>query len=232
MVNRSGVIGVFGEHGGPQGPGVAPTEGSRARLCYPAAVSTSTDSPRRKATYADIEALPENMVGEILAGELVVSPRPAGPHAGAASSLGAFLNVTFERGLGGPGGWWIIDEPELSLGVDPDYDPVVPDVAGWRIATMPERYVTPQCHTAPDWVCEVLSPGTTRHDRMLKMPFYARAGVGHLWLVEPTNETIEVYRLTEGLWMHVTTAGADQVVALEPFQALELDLLPLWGRRR
>lgn len=170
------------------------------------------------------------MVGEILAGELVASPRPAGPHAGAASSLGGYLNVTFERGLGGPGGWWIIYEPEISLGVDPDYDPVVPDIAGWRVTTMPERYASPQCHARPDWVAEVLSPSTARRDRMLKMPFYGRAGVGHLWLMDPVLETIEVYRRRDERWLHITTAGGDQVVALEPFDTLEMALGPLWGR--
>ena len=204
--------------------------GEHARLV---GVSSLAETDRRRPTYADIEALPENVVGEILAGELVVSPRPSGTHAGATSCLGALLNVWFEQGIGGPGGWWIVDEPELSLRVDPDYDPVVPDIAGWRVAaTMGERYVAPQCDVVPDWVCETLSPGTTRRDRMLKMPFYARAGVGHLWLTDPVQETIEVYRRLEGHWLHVTTAGGDAQVALEPFDAATIDLVPVWGRRR
>ena len=194
-------------------------------------MSSHVDAQGR-ATYADIEALPPNMVGEILAGELHASPRPAGPHTVAASSLGALLNVAFERGLGGPGGWWIQDEPELSLAVDPDYDPVVPGVAGWRSQSMPAAPATAQFHVRPDWVCEVLSPGTARRDRMLKMAFYARAGVSHAWLVDPLVETIEVFRLERGQWMLLGTFGGDQVVAIEPFGALEMDLLPLWGRRR
>ena len=119
----------------------------------------------RRPGYADIEALPPNVVGEILAGELVVSPRPAGPHAVAASCIGGYLNHAFELGLSGPGGWWIVDEPELSLGVDPDFDPVVPDLAGWRLETHPERPMSAQMHATPDWVCEVQSPGTARVDQ-------------------------------------------------------------------
>jgi len=191
-----------------------------------------TSTIRQHATYEDILALPPNMVGEILAGELHAHPRPAGSHGGAASVLGAYLNLAFEVGQLGPGGWWIIDEPELSLGVDPGFDPVVPDIAGWRLQSMPERYTAPQVHVSPDWVCEVLSPGTARADRMLKMPFYARAGVGHLWLVDPLLETIESYRLEGERWLHLTTVGGDDTVRLEPFEAFEADLMPVWGRRR
>ena len=197
-------------------------------MSTPQAISQSTPT----ATYADIEALPPNMVGEILAGELVASPRPAGPHAQAASSLGAYLNVLFERGIGGPGGWWITDEPELSLAADPLFDPVVPDIVGWRLTTAPEPYKTAQAHTVPDWVCEVLSPSTARRDRLLKLPYYARAGVKHVWLMDPILETIEVYRLSGASWNLVVVVGEDEIVALEPFEAVEIDLLPLWGRRR
>ncbi len=196
------------------------------------AMTAQTDPVRKRPTYADIEALPENMVGEILAGELVAHPRPAGPHTHAASSLGGLLNVTFERGLGGPGGRWILDEPELSLGVDPDYDPVVPDLAGWRLATMPERVTAAQYTIVPDWICEFLSPSTARRDRLVKLPFYARAGVSHVWLVDAILETIEVYRLEGAHWVLATSCGGDEIVALEPFDALEMDLMPLWGRRR
>ncbi len=195
-------------------------------------MTASTDPARKKATYADIEALPPNMVGEILAGELVAHPRPAGPHSTAASTLGAILSSAFHIGVTGPGGWWILHEPELSLGVDADFDPVVPDIAGWRLTSMPDRPMGAQFHIVPDWLCEVLSPSTARHDRMLKLPFYARAGVGHVWLVDPILETVEVYRNDGGHWLLAATAAGDLVTRLEPFDAVDVDLLPLWGRRR
>ena len=185
----------------------------------------------RRPSYADIEALPPNVVGEILAGELVVSPRPAGPHAVAASCIGGYLNHAFELGLSGPGGWWIVDEPELSLGVDPDFDPVVPDLAGWRLETHPERPMSAQMHATPDWVCEVQSPGTARHDRVRKIPFYARAGVGHVWLVDPLVETVEVLILQEGRWVMHGAFGGDDTVSLPPFEAITVALSHLWGRQ-
>lgn len=192
------------------------------------AVATPTRHPF--ATYADIEALPDHVVGEILAGELVVSPRPAIRHASAASTLGALLNVAFHIGLGGPGGWWILDEPELSLGADPRYEAVVPDIAGWRRETTPGLPDVVRVRLVPDWVCEVLSPGTSRHDRVLKVPFYARAGVRHCWLVDPIAQTLEVLRLEGGRWVLVASVGGDETVRVEPFEAIELPLRALWDR--
>ena len=179
-------------------------------------------------TYADIEALPPHVVGEILGGELVVSPRPAPRHARASSRLGMLLGPPFEFGLGGPGGWQILFEPELSLGVDPRFDPVVPDLAGWRLETMPRLPETAQFKVVPDWVCEGMSPSTQRRDRVLKLPFYARAGVRHAWLVDPLAQTLEVYRLAGGLWQLAGAFGGDDVVRAEPFDGVELPLSVLW----
>src|SRR5689334_23969310 len=110
-----------------------------------------------RATVADLSRVPEHLVGELLAGELFATPRPAPRHARAASALGFELSP-FDRGTGGPGpgGWIILDEPELHLGADV----LVPDLAGWhrdRLASLPEDAAVT---TAPDWVCEILSPTT------------------------------------------------------------------------
>ena len=64
--------------------------------------------PKRKATYEDIVAAPENEIAEILDGELVLSPRPRGPHAISLSMLGADLVQGFGHSgskPGAPGGW-------------------------------------------------------------------------------------------------------------------------------
>jgi hypothetical protein len=179
-------------------------------------------------TYADIEALPPHVVGEILGGELVVSPRPAPQHARAGSVLGMLIGTPFQLGVGGPGGWQILYEPELSLGVDPRFDPVVPDLAGWRLETMPRLPDTAQFKVVPDWVCEVLWPSTQRRDRALKLPFYGRAGVRHVWLVDPLARLLEVYRLVEGVWQLAGVHGEDEVVRAEPFDGVDLPLGALW----
>jgi Uma2 family endonuclease len=180
---------------------------------------------RKPASYADLEALPENVVGEIVAGTLYVSPRPAMPHACAASQLGGVMFEPFNRGRGGPGGWFVIDEPELHFGEDV----LVPDLAGWRRERMPLMPRTQGVTLAPDWVCEVLSPSTMALDRVAKLPVYAREHVRHVWLVDPGARMLEVFRLDgERYTLLGTHAGAARVRA-EPFEAIELELAILWG---
>lgn len=180
---------------------------------------------KRRATYEDLLQVPEHQVGEIVDGDLHVSPRPASRHALAASTLYAALGPPFHHGRGGPGGWWILFEPELHF--RPDV--LVPDLAGWRRDRMPDFPDVAAFTLAPDWVCEVVSVGTERLDRARKMPIYARERIPHLWLVNPLSRTLEVYRLTEGLWLLVGTHEGATRVRAEPFDAIELDLGPLWG---
>ncbi|WP_395857996.1 Uma2 family endonuclease [Cystobacter fuscus] len=181
---------------------------------------------RREALYAALEKLPPNVLGEIVGGELYVSPRPASPHAWASSMLGSELMSPFGRGRGGPGGWVLLDAPELHLG----QDVVVPDITGWRRKRMPEMPHVAAFTLAPDWVCEVLSPSTAALDRARKMTVYAREGVGHLWLVDPVLQTLEVYRREHGGWFVLGTHVGEARVRAEPFEALELELGALWAR--
>jgi Uma2 family endonuclease len=183
---------------------------------------------RNRATYADLAALPENMVGEIIDGELYTQARPAGPHTVAASALGMFIGPPFGYGRGGPGGWVILDEPELHLGSDPDV--LVPDLAGWRRERLPEVPSTVEITVAPDWICEVLSPSTAAKDRAKKLRIYAREGVKHAWLVDPDPKTVEVYRLESEHWVLLMTYAGDEKVRAEPFDAIELELAHLWRR--
>ena len=179
---------------------------------------------KKDATYADLCEVPENFVAEILEGELYAFPRPASPHGRAASRLGVKLGGPFEDGENGPGGWWFIDEPELHFGADV----VVPDVAAWRRERMPTVPSVAYFTLPPDWLCEVLSPSTKAIDRGKKLPIYAREGVGHVWLVDPLLQTLEVLRLESQRWASVGTHEADAKVRAEPFDAVELALRALW----
>ena len=180
---------------------------------------------RARATYDDIGALPEHQVGEILEGELHVSPRPRSRHARVAVGLDRRLGSPFDDGIDGPGGWVILIEPELHL----QDDVVVPDLAGWRRDRMPEVPDVAFFTLAPDWVCEILSPSTERFDRGRKLRIYAREGVGHIWLVQPEARTLEVMRRQGEQWLLVAVHEGDAVVRAEPFDAIELSLGPLWG---
>jgi Uma2 family endonuclease len=180
---------------------------------------------KRRATYEDLLQVPPHRVAEIVDGELHVSPRPASRHALAGSALGSELWTAFHQGRGGPGGRWILFEPELHL----EEDVVVPDLSGWRRERLPQFPDTPAFTLAPDWVCEIVSPTTEWLDRAKKVPVYAQVGVAHLWLVNPTARTVEVYRLADGRWLLLATHEGAQRVRAEPFEAVELDLAPLWG---
>lgn len=179
---------------------------------------------KRPATYEDLVALPEHQVGQIIDGELIAQPRPASRHARSSSALNGELYGPFDRGRGGPGGWYLLMEPELHFG----RDVLVPDLAGWRRDRMPELPDTPYFTQPPDWVCEVLSPSTASLDRTRKKRIYAREGVGHIWLVDPQARTLEVFRLSGGQWLEQGTWSDDERVRAEPFEALELELGVLW----
>ncbi|QQR91931.1 MAG: Uma2 family endonuclease [Myxococcales bacterium] len=180
--------------------------------------------PPKKATYAELVALPEHLIGEILEGELITSPRPTAPHATATSVLGMDIGAPFQRGRGGPGGWWIIDEPELHFADDV----LVPDLAGWRKERMPQVPNQAWFELAPDWICEVVSPSTARIDRIRKMPIYARQGVAFAWLLDPLQRTLEVYGLRDQQWVVIGSHEGNAVVRAEPFDAIELELAALW----
>jgi Uma2 family endonuclease len=190
------------------------------------------EKPRR-ATYADLEAVPPNKVAELIRGTLHVMPRPAPRHAQAASVVGGELIGPFHRGRGGPGGWWILDEPELHF-PDPDepgdIEAIVPDIAGWRRTRMPELPETAYFALAPDWICEVVSKSTEGVDRDEKMPIDAREGVAHAWLIDPIARTLEAYTLGPGRrWSKPEVHEGAARVRLPPFEAIEFDLSALWA---
>ncbi len=186
-----------------------------------------TVSPqRRTAQYDDLLALPEHLVGEILGGELLTHPRPSPRHARASSALGIKIGGPFDQGEGGgPGGWWVLDEPELHLG--PDI--LVPDLAGWRRERLPQLPETAWLALPPDWVCEVLSPATARVDRMRKLPCYAAHGVDYCWLVDPTARTLEAFRRAGEHWLLQASFVEDAEVRVEPFAAVAFPLAALWA---
>jgi Uma2 family endonuclease len=182
---------------------------------------------RRRATYDDLLEVPDTKVAEIIDGELIVSPRPALPHAHAASVMGADLIGAFHRPPGdpkGPGGWWLLDEPELHFGDDV----VVPDQAGWRRERVPHLPSVAAYTEPPDWACEVISPSTGAIDRGRKMRIYAREGVRHLWIVDPLLHTVEVYRLEDRRWVVVQTHGGSASARLEPFERIEFEIGRWW----
>lgn len=186
----------------------------------------SARSSNQPTRYDQLLALPEGLTGEIINGQLHTQPRPAWPHAVAGSRLGADLETTYGRGRGGPGGWWIIDEPEVHFVLDREV--TVPDIAGWRRERLPEPPSGHKVAVVPDWICEIQSPTTRRIDREEKMPLYGRHGVAYAWLVDPQAQTLEAYKADGSTWHLLEVFRGDDPVMIAPFEAVTLQLADLW----
>ena len=177
--------------------------------------------------YAQLLALPETQVGEVICGQLYTQPRPSGPHAMAEASLTGLINPPFQFGRGGPGGWWILSEPEVHF--VRDVEVVVPDLAGWRRERLPTIPRDHRFEVAPECVVEILSPSTARKDSDLKLPLYACYGVGYVWLVDPLAQTLEAFALQQGQWLLLDTLCENATVSLPPFDAVTFSLADLWA---
>jgi len=188
-------------------------------------MNVQTPIAKPRATYQDVLDAPEHMVAEVIDGTLHTQPRPAARHVLTASTLGIELGGAFQRGRGGPGGWWIADEPELHFGEQI----MVPDLAGWRRERMPEFPDTAYFTLTPDWVCEILSPSTRRIDLYKKRPIYAEQGVRHLWFIDPVARGLEAFELRDGEWVLIATMDGTGDVAVAPFDAIAFPLAALWG---
>jgi len=182
----------------------------------------------RPATMADLEALPPHLKGEIIDGELYVQPRPRPGHANVEGAIVEEVRGPYHRGRGGPGGWWILPEPGIEVPGSTEFSP---DVAGWRRERVPEIRAGEPIRVVPDWICEILSPGTRGYDNVIKRRFYSRIGVNWLWYVDVEARSIAVSRLQGGTWVEVAIHGEDEKVRLEPFSAVEIDLASWWEIR-
>ena len=180
-----------------------------------------------RASYGDLDTLPAGVVGEILFGELLMSPRPTPSHARASSKLAAILGVADrpanELTGSGDSGWFFVNEPEIRL----DGDAVVPDIAAWRRERM-QGVRSDYPDIAPDWVCEVQSPATARHDWTTKAEWYLKAGVRWYWIVDPRARTIRHFRATADGWMALGLVADHECESLEPFTTIAIPLGDLW----
>ncbi len=186
----------------------------------------STTKPSMKPpTLADLDALPPGIAGEIIEGVLYTMTKPRARHQRTALGIGADLRSPFDFGRGGPGGWWIIAEPGIEL---PNTPEIAPDVAGWRRERMPELPVEEPIRVAPDWVCEILSRNTRRHDQLIKMPYYARIGVAYAWVVDLDARVLIAHRLESGAWRMIGTYSEEPEARIEPFEVVPLNVADWW----
>lgn len=185
----------------------------------------SRHKPQRPASYADLEAVPPHVVAEILAGELATHPRPMPRHATAQNSLSEELTGPFQkRRGGGPGVSIFMTEPQLGSGEHV----AIPDIAGWRRERMAHLPEQASITLPPDWICELLSPGTASYDRTVRFRIYHQYRVGHLWSVDPAYRTLEVFAWSEGHWVPTGNFRDFEDVAASPFEAITFNLGQLW----
>jgi Uma2 family endonuclease len=180
----------------------------------------------RRKLYEQLEALPPNKVGEIVDGLLIVSPRPSLPHAVAETALAGLLAPPFMFGRGGPGGWWILSEPELHFGDDV----LVPDLAGWRRERLPQMPEVAACSVVPDWVCEIISPSNASLDRETKMTKYAHLAIPHAWVIDPGTRMLEPFTNDGTGWSAGQTLHGNVIARIPPFADVPLSLELLWIR--
>jgi len=184
-----------------------------------------SNRPVSRATYEDVLTAPDDKIAEIAAGELYLTPRPAARHARIASALTSDLHDAFDHGRSGPGGWWVLFEPELHL----DGNVLVPDIAAWRRSRMASLPDAAWFDIPPDWVCEILSASTEVFDRRRKLPLYAAAGIPHLWIVDPEAQRLEAYSGDRGGWVRSGTFAGAATISAEPFDAIAIALGRLWA---
>lgn len=188
-----------------------------------------SDPAKKVVTYSDLYDIPANTTGEIINGELIVTPRPSRKHVYATSALDKRIGPPYQFGEGGgPGGWIILIEPEIGFGENI----LVPDLAGWKEERYPQEEPHNWISVAPDWVCEVVSPATQRIDKIEKMPIYARHEVPYLWLINPVAKTLDVFRLKAGEWVVSGLYAEGAKMRAEPFIEIEINLDDLWQESR
>lgn len=185
------------------------------------------DAASKYATYEDLLSLPENVTGQIVDGVLYTQPRPAFRHQRGTTQLASKLSERFDSDGHGPPEWFIFTEPEVHFG----RHVLVPDIAGWRRSTMPEWPDEAYTSICPDWVCEALSPSTAKFDRIQKLPIYFEFGVSHVWILDPTEHTVEIFKHARGGYQLIGTHKDDDRLQAEPFDALTIDLSKLWARK-
>lgn len=109
-------------------------------------------------------------------------------------------------------------------GADDQIDTVVqPDVF---IVCDPQKLDDRGVSGAPDWIAEVLSPSTASYDRTTKLRAYERAGVPEVWLIDPADRTVTIYRTVAGRYTQPVAFKLEGRTAIAAVPGVSID----WDR--
>ena len=160
---------------------------------------------------------------ELIGGEIVRRPMARFQHGMVQGNARAELNALTRSS--GPGGWWIATEVSVAYEA---HECPSHDLAGWRKERLPGM-PSGVMDLAPDWVCEIVSPGHERKDTLHLPLLLQRHKVPYYWLIWPEDRTLIAHTFVDGHYKVIATLKDETRARIPPFEAIELDLAYMLG---
>lgn len=146
----------------------------------------------RKYTVRDIEELPEGTRAELIDGEMYMMASPSRSHQRVLLKLGRLIGDYIDS----KGGKCEVNIAPFAVYLfNDDLNYFEPDIT---VVCDPKKLDDKGCHGAPDWVIEIVSPGSQRMDYILKNYKYGEAGVREYWIVDNDRRKVRCYDLNSG----------------------------------
>lgn len=168
-------------------------------------------------TYEDYALLPEGAPYQLIGGKFVMTPAPSTYHQSISMRLELKLaTFVLEKDLG-----MVYDAPiDVYLGEKDTYQPDIIFIAKDRLHIIePEKI-----KGAPDLVIEILSPSTAYYDLKVKFKVYAKQRVKEYWIVDPNDQSIEVYQGEEGNFKQLQRIEKEGKVESKVLSGFEVDM--------
>ena len=178
-----------------------------------------------KITYEQFRQLPDDgKQYELVCGEVHLTPSPTTKHQIILHRLVSSLDVYLSKN---PLGKLLFAPLDVRLSPDTALQPDLIFIANAHAAIIQEDCI----RGTPDLVVEVLSPSTTAHDRATKLPLYAEAGVGEIWIIDPQAKTIEILKLQGNKYLVEATLAGSRALTSTCFPGWELPLPDIFDFR-
>ena len=190
----------------------------------------------KKYTIEDIMALPENEHAELIDGQIYYQAAPSRKHQDISGELYATIHDYIKRN---GGQCKVYHAPFAVLLNDDDSVYIEPDIS---VICDRNKLSDRGCEGAPDWIIEIVSPGSRRMDYMIKLFKYRTAGVQEYWIISSMERSVEIYYLVAGRYVlqdcyilqddsEEDYYNADQVITLREFPNISLTLAEIFENR-